>query len=250
MKQLNCKQAKELLEKDINGEISAEDKVLLTEHLDTCESCNREYEQLKAVNAYLGELKIEVPNALHEGVMAKIHKEKKTRARFMRRVRILTGTAAAAVICVAILHTPLLDLPMLQKSANEAADMMPSEDADASTKKDFSYSADMPEGTYGTMDDAMPEIYQPNESSGAVPMQKGYRIEGTPYIVWLRDEQNAIICYDSKDGKTELILLVEYTLEHTTLRITDGDEYQLFDVDGSTIVPTEGDLLEKLIIYK
>ena len=250
MKQLNCEQAKELSLQDIDGEISAENKVLLSEHLDTCESCRLEYEQLKAVSAYLRELAIEVPNELHEGVMAEIGKEKKSRARFMRRIRILTGAAAAAVICVAILHTPLLNLPMLQKSANEVADMTPSEDAGLSTKTDLSYSADMPEGSYSTADGALPEIYLPSDPTDTVPMQKGYRIEGTPYIVWLRDEQTAIVCYDTGDGKTELILSVNYILEQETLRITKDDEYQLFDIEGSTALPNEGDLLEKLIIYK
>lgn len=256
MKQLNCEQAKELLQQDIDGEISTEDKALLAEHLNSCENCQNEYEQLKAVSSYLSELAIEVPTELHESVMAEIGKEKKTRARFMRRIRVLTGAAAAAVVCVAILHTPLLDLPMLSKTANEVADMSPSEEADLSTKKDFNYSADLPEGSLGSLgsvtggeeaDGAMPEIYLPGKDDADVTVQKGYRIEGTPYLVWLRDGETAIVCYDSGDGKTELILSVSYTLEQNVLRITDGDKYLLFDIDGSTAKPTEGTLLDDVI---
>ena len=51
MKQLNCQEAKELLSEDIDGEINAQDKALLMEHLDSCEDCKREYEQLNSINS-------------------------------------------------------------------------------------------------------------------------------------------------------------------------------------------------------
>lgn len=250
MKQLNCKKAKELFESDIDGEISAKEKALLTEHLAACEDCKREYEQLKAVSACMREFAADIPCALHEGVMAEIGKEKKARARFMRRIRILTASAAAAMLCVAMLHTPILNLPMLQKSANEVADMVPSEAADASTKKDFNYSADMPDGSFGMTADEeeLPEIYLPDKNDADVAIQKGYRIEGTSYIIWLRDKKTAIVCYDTGNGKTELMLSAEYTMDQKTIRLTANGEYQLFDVSGSTVSPTEGDLLEKLVM--
>ena len=240
MKQLNCEQAKELFDQDIDGEITEQDKTLLHAHLESCESCRHEYAQLKAVHACLRELTSEVPPELHGNVMAKIQKEKTSRAKFYRRARILAGTAAAAVVCVAVLHTPLLNV---SKFAKEEADMIieaPSEGATASAKKDFSYSADTPDGSFDISEDqALPETCLPEAQ------QNSYEIVGTPYTLWLSDEKNAVVGL-TKDEKTELVLSAEYSVESQTLRITKDGKYQLFTIEQNTLVPTEGDLLENL----
>ncbi len=69
---MNCKQCNELLSQYIDLEVTPQDKVKIDQHLETCQACKTEYEELKAVSEMLKELPMK---ELPEGFEAELHEK-------------------------------------------------------------------------------------------------------------------------------------------------------------------------------
>ena len=110
MEKISCEKARALFDPKIDNEISKQEQELLEKHLDSCESCRREYAELLAIHKAMRELAVEIPPQLHEHVMASIKKEPKHRTPLLRWIRPLAAVSVAAVLCVAVIHSPILDM--------------------------------------------------------------------------------------------------------------------------------------------
>ncbi len=71
---MSCYHFEELLSAYVDGELPAQDRESLLEHLKECKACRRTLKELKLVKAAFGSLsEIEVPEGLHERVMAALN---------------------------------------------------------------------------------------------------------------------------------------------------------------------------------
>ena len=94
---MNCEEVKELLDEYICGELDREQSRQVKEHLDTCDRCRMEYEQLKTLKKSFADLAEPVPEDFNDKLMRRIRGEK--RHAFINRIS--AGVAAAVVlVCV------------------------------------------------------------------------------------------------------------------------------------------------------
>ncbi len=105
---MNCEKMFELMNEKLDGCISPENEKLLTDHLDTCESCRALFEVMAGIDDAIKDCQMEPPAALHEGVMQKIHREKS------RRTNRKTWSAVAAVAAVAAVFAILAGVGLVQ----------------------------------------------------------------------------------------------------------------------------------------
>ena len=246
MKHIDCEKAKLLFDESIDGVINTKQSELLSAHLKTCENCLREYQARKAVSQYMREIAPEIPEQLHRNIISSIKKQPQVRSKTRKGIRILAGAAVAAVVCIAVLHSPSIQDFEVGKSMEkeDIADgydfpsinhtpEFPSEDTESpAIQTDTAYSKDLPK-----------------EDELVVNIQKNYSIEGTPYILWVTDHNKALI-FLSEGDKDNIIMSVNYTETENTVRIEADGEKQDFDKKDTLLVPTDGTLLEKLILYK
>jgi len=88
----------------LEGELSAEDRALLEEHLLSCPECRQHLEGLKKFIEVLSELEDEPPAGLAESIIEKIRLEKKNRGilTLLRRHTFPVVAAAAAVFVLVV----------------------------------------------------------------------------------------------------------------------------------------------------
>lgn len=117
---MNCDKAAEAMSAELDGELNEQERLRLREHLQTCPDCRELYEQLRLSQQAFSEAQSELPDRLHESVMAAIRNEKKRSAR--RPLYIAFSAGLAAVLLLALLSSGVFDLRTLR--APEAAASM------------------------------------------------------------------------------------------------------------------------------
>ena len=99
---MECDRAMELLNLELDGELSAEEQAELEEYLRDYPGCRQAREQLRAAEEAFRACEAEVPAALHSRVMDAVHEEKQKKQQ-NRRQWFTVGLVAAAAAALAIL---------------------------------------------------------------------------------------------------------------------------------------------------
>lgn len=112
---MNCENALELMNRELNEALTAEEAAALQAHLDACPDCRETRRQLHELDALLQESELEPPAALHDGVMQAIRQEKKQRSR--RAWVPAAAIAAAAALVLLAGWAGLIALPGFEKDS-------------------------------------------------------------------------------------------------------------------------------------
>ena len=112
---MNCENALELMNRELDEALTAEESAALRAHLDACPDCRETWRQLHELDALLQESELEPPAALHDGVMQAIRQEKKQRSR--RAWVPAAAIAAAAALVLLAGWAGLIALPGFEKDS-------------------------------------------------------------------------------------------------------------------------------------
>lgn len=112
---MNCENALELMNRELNEALTPEEAAALQAHLDACPDCRETRRQLHELDALLQESELEPPAALHDGVMQAIRQEKKQRSR--RAWVPAAAIAAAAALVLLAGRAGLIALPGFEKDS-------------------------------------------------------------------------------------------------------------------------------------
>ena len=112
---MNCKNALELMNRELDGALTEAESAALRAHLDACPDCRETWRQLHELDALLQESELEPPAALHDGVMQAIRQEKKQRSR--RAWVPAAAIAAAAALVLLAGRAGLIALPGFEKDS-------------------------------------------------------------------------------------------------------------------------------------
>lgn len=112
---MNCENALELMNRELDEALAAEESAALQAHLDACPDCRETWRQLHELDALLQESELEPPAALHDGVMQAIRQEKKQRSR--RAWVPAAAIAAAAALVLLAGRAGLIALPGFEKDS-------------------------------------------------------------------------------------------------------------------------------------
>ena len=95
---MNCENALELMNRELDEALTAEESAALQAHLDACPDCRETWRQLHELDALLQESELEPPAALHDGVMRAIRQEQKRKPRRAWLPAAAIAAAAALVL--------------------------------------------------------------------------------------------------------------------------------------------------------
>ena len=111
---MNCENALELMNRELDEALTAEESAALWAHLDACPDCRETWRQLHELDALLQESELEPPAALHDGVMRAIRQEQKRKPR--RAWLPAAAIAAAAALVLLAGKAGLIALPGFEQT--------------------------------------------------------------------------------------------------------------------------------------
>ena len=111
---MNCENALELMNRELDEALTAEESAALQAHLYACPDCRETWRQLHELDALLQESELEPPAALHEGVMREIRQEQKRKPR--RAWLPAAAIAAAAALVLLAGKAGLIALPGFEQT--------------------------------------------------------------------------------------------------------------------------------------
>lgn len=101
-----CEMYQELISCLLDGELNEEESTALAEHLEHCPECEAMFEAFAGLSRSLGENMEEVPEGLHENIMAAVRREdiknKNSRKKLSKPMKAALTTAACAVLVVGV----------------------------------------------------------------------------------------------------------------------------------------------------
>lgn len=108
---MNCEEIRKNLDLYIDSEIlSDEERESIRAHLEECEACRREYEEMNKINEELKKLaEVELPKDFHKNLMKEIRKSNGKKEPFFKR-HYRWSMAAAAVLLAGVVTTAGLGL--------------------------------------------------------------------------------------------------------------------------------------------
>ena len=95
---MNCENALELMNRELDEALTKEETAALRAHLDACSDCRETWRQLHELDALLKESELEPPAAVHDGVMQAIRQEQKKKPRRAWLPAAVIAAAAALVL--------------------------------------------------------------------------------------------------------------------------------------------------------
>ena len=111
---MNCENALELMNRELDGALTEAESAALRAHLDACPDCRETRRQLHELDALLQESELEPPAALHDGVMQAIRQEQKKKPR--RAWIPAAAIAAAAALVLLAGRAGLIALPGFEQT--------------------------------------------------------------------------------------------------------------------------------------
>ena len=117
---MNCENALELMNRELDEALTAEESAALQAHLDACPDCRETWRQLHELDALLQESELEPPAALHDGVMRAIRQEQKRKPR--RAWLPAAAIAAAAALVLLAGKAGLIALPGFEQTGAKTPD--------------------------------------------------------------------------------------------------------------------------------
>ena len=245
MEHMTCEKARELFEPSLDGALSEKENRLLLTHLAHCETCRKEYSELEAVHALICESAVDVPEELHQRVMASIKKEPKAVWHRATWLRPLIAVSAAALLCVAVLHAPVLNMFKANSKADNV-EMLP----------DQEYSTNLKDMIDDILNNTGAEAESPAEdkaeaSSSAqnghpdIEIKQIYTVADTDLLLMLINEKQAMLCRKSDDGAAEMLQDFTYKEADNVIVIEDGGKTQSLRIEGKTVRPLDdGELIQ------
>ena len=110
---MNCENALELMNRELDEALTESESAALRTHLDACPDCRETWRQLHELDALLRDGELEPPAALHDGVMQAIRQEQKK----PRRAWVPAAAIAAAAALVLLAgRAGLIALPGFEQT--------------------------------------------------------------------------------------------------------------------------------------
>jgi hypothetical protein len=244
METMSCEQARRLFDEKLDGVISETDNTLLEKHLAQCEACRHEYETLEKTHAHLCSLAVEVPSELSARVMESIGKEPKPRASILRRLRPLVALPIAALLCLAVIHSPLFDGMFAAKSEADNVNMEV-----AAPEAEHDYSADIMDGANGTPSEDKSEAFVDTtaQETPQIEIKQVYAIADSNLLLMRFDEAKAMLCRDGGDEAVEMLFDVIYSQNNDIITIEKDGKKASFVLADDALIPTDKTLLDALL---
>lgn len=234
MKPMSCEQARARFDEKMDGVIGQSEEARLGAHLAECEACRREYKALERTHVYLSSFAVEIPSELSANVMESIRKEPKRRASLLWRLRPLVALPVAALLCVALLHSPFFDGMFAAKS-----------EADVRPEAENNMSADAlnGKGEKPKYDDLADGVLEDDDPEEVAPSYASNAVTGTSLTLRFTDERNAVLV-NKENGQSEAVL---YSQNENIITIEkDGKKADLV-LAGDTLTPTDKPTLDALL---
>ena len=101
----SCEKYEELISRLIDEDLTDEESSQLQQHMAECEECRKLYDYMFGISEAMDESLEELPEGLHENIMAQVNRAatiQKNRVRTSKIIRLVTGTAAVAVLVAGV----------------------------------------------------------------------------------------------------------------------------------------------------
>ena len=99
----SCEHYQELISRLVDGEVSHDEHEALMEHMKTCSRCNAMYAVFHDLSDILSEQPEELPEGLHENIMADVRRsDLRRKNRRMRTIGLRTALTAAACLVLVL----------------------------------------------------------------------------------------------------------------------------------------------------
>lgn len=230
----SCREYQELISRMLDDDLSKEERGALAAHVKICPDCAAVYVAFRSLSEHLSEDPEEVPDALHENIMAEVRRDKiRARSKAQRSHRswhtVLTVAACLVLIIAAGLSLPKL-APRMGSSA-PATQAAPAEAEQFSMAEEpMAAPAPLPEEKEGEAffesgGDAMKnaeafrdEVAAEQAAEAAVPREPRYDADGALIL----DAEQSAVLLDCLSGEART-LEQEPDLELHVLLLKDGD---------------------------
>lgn len=107
---LDCDRVREDISAYLDGELEANDAEKIRNHIESCNDCRELYERFSDISLCVGQT-VDIPDDLHlkimESVKAQKAKEKNGIASRVRKIGLWCGAGVAAVLCLAVINSPI-----------------------------------------------------------------------------------------------------------------------------------------------
>ena len=223
---MTCEEARLLFDERLDGAICDSDAERLCAHIAECEDCRRELAALESTHSLLASFAVEIPSELSDSVMKRIQGEKNRHTIYKKWIRPLVALPAAALLCVALLHSPLFDAmkPAMEADMSITADHKNNLFADASGELGFKADAD-------EVCDAPEEL---------APIYAPTPIADTPFTLLSLDGENALLIRE-ENGQRQSVS-VTYSVSDDTVTVARDEKKVSLVLAGDTLTLKNGDL--------
>lgn len=152
---MTCNDIFELIQRDLDGDLSEQEKRTLREHTEQCVSCAQLYERMQAVSFMVGEAlpDIEPPVNIVDSIMPQLEDEIQSTSKRNRTIHKRWWIPSAAIVAILFLALLIKD-PLFQSFSMSQSDSeaMPAEMADIASD-DFADNESVMEEAEGMNDD-------------------------------------------------------------------------------------------------
>ncbi len=239
-RECDCEKIRRLFDAAIDCELSSREECALKAHLDHCEFCREEYQKRKELVQTIHLAPTEVPSALHNAVMSRIHKENKPRLRFVlsRPQMALVGSLCTLVLIVGVLLSPTFILGNGTKDAENAmpdaeGNLVGSPDGSDEIQNNFGQTAEIG-GSGENKNEPATESALPNLSNIT------YSIADTKITVHFEKDGTAKVT----DAEGTCHSAVYSVAEKGLIKIRIGKNEAFFTIENEQLVPKGGDLFD------
>ena len=226
---MNCEKIRELLFDYVDGELDESAAEEICEHLEGCDECKKEYEEMLGMSEAIKESSVSAPTELHARIMLGVTAEKKRvrRARLMRNITAIGGCAAALVIVVTAAFN-MMDSG--KDKAPENSKPNSSEAPSVSLKADNIFepaaSDELADGDSVMLSELTFERF--------VGEWKTELSDGRTVILMIGEDRSAVVCIREKDGREAYYDgMIEFTKHGITISQSDGNEHCIATVKAA-----------------
>lgn len=226
---MNCEQIRELLFDYIDGELDESTAKAIREHLEGCDECKKEYEEMLGMSEAIKESAVAAPDELHAHIMSGISAEKKhiKRARLMRNITAIGGCAAALVIVVTAAFNMM----------DSGKDKVPENSKpNSSEAPSVSLKADNIFAPVTSDESANGESVMLSESTFErfVGEWMTELSDGRTVILMIGEDRSAVVCIRERDGREVYYDgMIEFTKRGITISQSDGNEHCIATVKAA-----------------
>lgn len=209
----NCEQYQELISRMLDDDLSKAERGALAAHVKTCPDCAAVYVAFRSVSEHLGAELEEVPDALHENIMAEVRRDSIRSRNSVQRSHRSWHTVLTLAACLVLVVAAAYSLPKIvgRKAAVNAAPSLAMESVRA--EEPMAAPAPAPEepaeaqgnlflgDAWKSPDSVAEEAAEEEVAAAEAPHVPQYNDEG---VLILDDEQSSALL-DSLSGEAEAL---------------------------------------------